>query len=247
MEIDPIYNELNQIRKTQIFDLISSFGIKEKTRGIALRSLLKNRLLAKIYLRYLHKTTTYEFDNFSTPESVINNDTKRIFGYWQHVKVAEEIGEPLSRLIKRTEINGIAIHIRRGDYLNSQHHIHGALSGDYYTKAIKELTEKYGKQMIMIFTDSPEVLLHEPWLQSINKNDIQISVTEDPWETLTEMASYSSIICSNSTFSWWAAFLGAQKGIILPSKWFRETLIPEELVLPNSVIVAASFISGSDL
>jgi hypothetical protein len=246
VELDPIYNDLNQIRKTQIIDLSTGFGIKEKTRGVGFRSLLRIKLLAKIYLRYLHRITTYEIDNFSTPELIVHNGTKRIFGYWQHAKVAEEIGTSLSRLIRQTEINGIAIHVRRGDYLNSQHYIHGALSGDYYTKAINLLTEKYGTQKIMIFTDSPEILLRESWLHSFNKNDVKFSVAVDPWETLTEMANYSFLICSNSTFSWWAAFLGNQKEVILPSKWFRETLLPTELVLPNSAIVEASFIDGSD-
>lgn len=43
---------------------------------------------------------------------------------------------------------------------------------------------------------------------------------KDELEDLTIMAHHPNLVCSNSSFSWWASMLGIEKNkIIVPNKW----------------------------
>lgn len=119
----------------------------------------------------------------------------------------------------------IALHVRMGDYASArQGAYHGQLSADYYQRALAHIRFLANDALIRVFSDGI------PSLQFI-KEAVGSSVfeivprvdDESPLTLLCNMASADAIICANSTFSWWAAFLGDRVGrpVIVPGNWNR--------------------------
>jgi hypothetical protein len=132
-----------------------------------------------------------------------------------------------------------AIHIRRGgvgpSIINAE--FHGFASLHYYKNAIA-LLEKLGENLpLVVFTDNIEkaneiisALPVKPKMV-ISPSDLQSQS-----ETLELMSSCHAFIGANSSYSWWAAFLGDQQGktTIFPRPWYRSSGMPEQdLLAPN--------------
>ncbi len=165
-----------------------------------------------------------------------NLDGWKVRGFFQDFRVAEEFIETFGKtaISLKNESNALsrksdyinqntvaAIHVRRGDYLN---HINsfGLLSSDYYTSALKTLSEKKEFTDIIIFTDSPEMvegLRNQLGIKSqvISPSDLSTS------ETMVLMSRCSGLVTSNSTFSFWAGILGQDVEVVVPEPWFKST------------------------
>jgi len=240
--VDSVYNDLNGVRTNEVKGLAKDLKINYVERSALLIKVMKKRPIRKIYIAMLRTKTIFESESFGTPIIPTSGKKNRIFGYWQTISLAGEIKNNLSQLIKDQSRDEVALHVRRGDYLSSQHQLHGALSGEYYLSALKKVREKHGSKRIVIFTDSPEIVKKEDWYRLLDKDKVRFSDSIRPWETIIEMAHFSSIVCSNSTFSWWAAFIGEKKTIIMPSNWLRGIPLPDALRLPDSHIIEGTFI-----
>lgn len=143
-------------------------------------------------------------------------------GYFQSLKYFEEYSEEFKDLL---DINyaisnienfgnlGVAAHIRRTDYL--QHHaIHYVCDTDYFRKSFCF----FPTETIDVYSDSINYVVNE---FEFSKNLRFITGCNDI-TTLAMLSQYDSIIASNSSFSWWASFLGKKKSkIIVPDKWFK--------------------------
>jgi len=111
--------------------------------------------------------------------------------------------------------NTVGIHVRRGDYLNNVL-FHYNLSNNYYKKAINEFD--IDSHIFIIFSDDIEYCKQQDVFQNIKyKYFIENSDTIQSFKLL---CLCDNIIMSNSTFSWWSAYLSKKKNIIVPSKWF---------------------------
>lgn len=138
-------------------------------------------------------------------------------GYFQSLKYFEDCkDEFISKLvlpyIKTSFItdNSVAFHIRRGDY-KKYPHIYNVCDTNYFNR----LFEEFKGCKINVFTDSVDDVLKE-----FEQHDFQLIVGNNELEDLTIMANHPMIVCSNSTFSWWASLLGVEKKkIIVPEKW----------------------------
>lgn len=113
--------------------------------------------------------------------------------------------------------NTVSVHIRKGDYKISAHSF---LPVQYYQKAIKYMNEKLDNpQYIFFSTDMgwvKEKLGYEPNYFYMD----QFGEFKD-FEELMIMSRCSNNIISNSTFSWWAAWLNqnADKTVLAPNGW----------------------------
>ena len=102
------------------------------------------------------------------------------------------------------------IHVRGGDYIGNQ--CHDVLTSKYWEHAISLLT----RDSIIVVTDDVD------YASKIFGNRYPItsnSVIQDLY-TITQA---ESIAMSNSTFSWWGAWLSDAKRIIAPEQWFGES------------------------
>ena len=142
------------------------------------------------------------------------------------IKLVSE-SERLRQLIALAKIDRpIIVHIRLGDYKNEPGI--GVLNSNYFKNALTRLESLTSGRKVWIFSDEP---------QSININEtipekFQVTLIEDPSlspaETLELMRHGSAYVISNSTFSWWAAFLSFSKEppTIMPTPWFKEPPSP---------------------
>lgn len=140
-------------------------------------------------------------------------------GYYQSAKYFNDYSEEIKSLFNLDSShdcshlvgdNTVGVHIRRGDYL-SVPSIHGILDADYYKRAIDLLDG----DNVVICTDDPD------WAYANFGGDCQISNFVEEIDDLNLLSQCKSIIISNSTFSWWGAYLGVEKdNVIAPNRWF---------------------------
>jgi hypothetical protein len=152
----------------------------------------------------------------------------------------ESTGWLFENINSANEIRPIMMHVRRGDYFKVQLEF-GILSEDFYLNALRILRNTGNTKPVWVFTDSPE-LLDKSFIAKFDFGSKIVIPPRDSTaaESLTLMQYGSANIISNSTYSWWPAFLSKSSSqIICPSKWFRnmETprfLIPEKWTQLNS-------------
>ena len=177
----------------------------------------------------------------------------RIRGYFQSYKyyqVLKDAGyglqfhsETFSDTYKDLEssvdfINDIAVHIRRGDYIEHSDSI-GLLSSAYFENAISAMGSS-GK--VVVFSDN--VVSKSFFSRDYEVIDTSGFLSESPFESLEFMSRFRNITLSNSTFSWWAAALGRQpKNVVAPSPWFLNLDQPEFLFPENWKSVKSNWVT----
>jgi hypothetical protein len=146
------------------------------------------------------------------------------------------------------EKNVLAIHVRRGDFLNEKK-THGCLESSWYYKAVSNQFERNPEiTKIKIFSNDTEWIVSN--LESIcPKTEIEIEVVpfdalQDPAESFMEFAHSKYRVCSNSTYSLLAAYIVSGDTVVpfpynrtgnfkaleesSPSSWVRIPSIWEE-------------------
>lgn len=121
----------------------------------------------------------------------------------------------------------LAIHHRLGDFTELGSSV-GILSSEFYKEAL-DLAGDSKMKKILVFSNDPEnsKSLFRNWgigdsrISWIGPEDLP-----DPAETLLLMSMANSIICSNSTFSYWAAKLSStdDTSIFYPKEFRRDNL-----------------------
>lgn len=118
--------------------------------------------------------------------------------------------------------NSVCISIRRGDFISNKEIVNDFFVCDrnYFEHAMEK-----AKQLI----DHPTFIFFSDDIDWVKKN-IPVDVPAyyesglDPiWEKMRLMYSCKHFIISNSTFSWWAQFLGSWKDkvVISPDRWWN--------------------------
>jgi hypothetical protein len=124
--------------------------------------------------------------------------------------------------IRRAE--AVGIHVRRGDYVNDAHTAgyHGAAPAEYYAAAVARLHALVAAPDFFVFSDDPA------WAERHMRVDEATVIVghndaEHDGEDLRLMSACRHHIIANSTFSWWAAWLGERPGqhVVAPRRWFR--------------------------
>jgi Glycosyl transferase family 11. len=131
-------------------------------------------------------------------------------------KYLKEAKNIINSLPKDTE--KVFIHIRRGDYVDltflGQKGI--VLPKSYYLNAVSELNKEVRNPFYIFVSDDPDYVRDcfeniEPKYISSNSVGVDLS--------LMSLCEYG--VCSNSTFSWWGAYLMKnRKKVIFPKYWF---------------------------
>ena len=108
-----------------------------------------------------------------------------------------------------------ALNVRRGDYL-TQPTRHPVVSVEYILEAYKHLPNH---DILLVMSDDPE------WcIQNIKLPNMVVSDNSKFWDAdgLWLLSLCDHFIISNSTFSWWGAWLSRtdNKVVIAPSTWF---------------------------
>lgn len=164
--------------------------------------------------------------------------SKFINGYFQRAWIAEKNSERICKELQNTlneykfnvsqiESNDNAIHVRRGDYLNSPEHW-GILSLEFYQQIISN------KELTNCFTD----MAKEEVTEDFNSNHIKVYTREQltDIETFYFLSQAKELVIANSSFSWWAGFLATSHGakVYAPFPWFKNYDSWNEEIYPSS-------------
>jgi len=150
-------------------------------------------------------------------------------GYWQSYKYFEQYREELIKIFKFNEpvkpkIENIstmtAIHVRRGDYVKYADKF-PPVTIEYINAAI-EYFNCFNQYKFVVFSDDLK------WCMDNIKSelsDINFYPQGNEIEDMNAMFQCQSFIISNSTFSWWPAWLSYKndvrpKKVVAPSIWY---------------------------
>lgn len=132
------------------------------------------------------------------------------------------------------EQSPIMVHIRRGDYAKPENSNFGMLAVEYYLDSLERLKNMgLGGYPIWIFSDELESVAKEFGERLGSAQFIRPAPGASAEETMLLMSKGVANIISNSTFSWWAAMLGAPRFVIFPETWFKGMADPKDLIPPN--------------
>jgi len=150
-------------------------------------------------------------------------------------KYSDEIKEMYGAGIGE-KIDKVSLHIRRGDYVNNSFYV-DLWQTDYYKKAIAMFPDD--TQFIVFCKDNQgweTDKADREWcrvnLKPLLGDRFELPPKENSeTEDLNLMANCKAHIMANSSFSWWASFLGGGR-TIAPKEWFtdkvsRVDLLPE--------------------
>jgi hypothetical protein len=130
----------------------------------------------------------------------------------------------------------LALHVRLGDYRNLVH-IYGGIDVDYFESATALVRKLAGPRDVWIFSDEPELALSLVKPVVPNAVIAPIAQSNSGLETLILMSECGGLVASNSSFSWWAAFLMTSRNepIIFPRPFFSsaEMQEPRDLLLKD--------------
>ncbi len=133
----------------------------------------------------------------------------------------------------------VALHIRRGDYVSNPlfSQLLGALPLSYYEKAIARIKEEVkGPLTIFVFSDDM------PWCKENLKTDVplvfmdQSKVENDAHAQLYLMRQCKAHIISNSSYSWWGAWLAQSNAVVAPKQWFANNERDGKDIIPGDWI-----------
>lgn len=183
------------------------------------------------------------FDGFGQSEKYFADMDKVIRSDLVIRPPTDTINQQISAMI--TSTNSVALHVR---WFESQH-VQAAsnISSSYYHEAIEKILSVTNQPHFFIFSDNADAtkLKLDGMLSGINKTYVTHNKSESmAYADMWLMSLCKNFVIANSTFGWWAAWLGEKKGIsnvIAPSvaisasenitAWGFDGLLPERWIL----------------
>jgi len=117
----------------------------------------------------------------------------------------------------RDNPNSVAVQIRRGNYKYLQH-MFTLLGEEYYSKAFCAIEDKISEPKYFVFSDEIE------WVQENFRlaRDVEFVKTSTVIENFELSRTCHHVICANSTYSWWTAYLvdNLHKVVVMPRRYY---------------------------
>lgn len=241
----------NHLKWQKIIDFFSQtyrkIGIRYlKIRGLSDASIFEK--MAKLGIYYCPDIFGYY------PLIHTNRKIKYVEGAFQAYKYIEKCPElkelmrvktapnlkNIEMLEKISESESVCLHIRRGDYsafANLQ-----VCTEEYYKSAISKMKKMVPNAVFYIFSNTHDDL---EWIKNNynfgeDYNTVYVDFSNPDYEELRLMYTCKHFIISNSTFSWWAQFLGKyeDKIVMAPEIWYNGRFNSENIYMPNWIRVS---------
>lgn len=218
---------------------------KYKKYNYIKRDSIKNKIIFNLAKHGLWKYKFYEElvqHDFDKPLNIKGNyyirawfEDERYFKQIQNILFKELTPKKKIRISKKLHQaleykESVSLHVRRGDFVK----IKNVLSVTYYKKAIDLIRSKNENPLFIIFSDDLDWVKRNLYLE---QNCIYVNEdgTLEDYEELFLMSRCKSNIISNSTFSWWGAWLNRnpEKIVVAPKKpWLSKqgNIIPDDWI-----------------
>lgn len=188
--------------------------------------------------------------NFAFDPTILNIGPDALLeGYWQSPKYFSEIEATIrsdftfatapcqanaALLVDLSNKSSVCIHIRRGDYISNSraNMVHGTCSTDYYVAAAELISKSVESPIFYVFSDDPD------WVRKNFSIGVQFRCVDHngvlAHEDLRLMSACSHFVIANSSFSWWAAWLGRSpnKIVTAPKKWGQAVRLNTQTRVP---------------
>jgi hypothetical protein len=159
-----------------------------------------------------------------------------VVGYWQGERWFADAAARVRTLFHKTPPDAgslpaadperplVAIHVRRGDYVSdpTARAMHLVCDEHWYRAAWAEIRRTHPLARGLVFSDDPG------WARDhlALPGDVHYGAGSPgmpAWVDLARMARCQHFVISNSSYSWWAAWLGTDpaKRVVAPREWFR--------------------------
>ena len=226
-----------QLTIPYIFKIPMSFNYKSKFKFF-----LEEKLSNYTFNFYNKLSNNYIFTDKDallklSKKSTLKNKNIILSDYFQfdYVIRKSEITSIKSKLTPEVKNNNIGIHIRLGDYLNSQSKdIYNHINPHFILKAYNILLKNGAnpKSKIIIYSDSPK-LAEQMAKNALPHKNIFLSQNNTDVEDFRGLASHKYSILSNSSFSLLSWYFGKPDFSVIPSNWFKnlqtnKNLLPRE-------------------
>jgi hypothetical protein len=175
-----------------------------------------------------------------------------LWGRWQNGKYFKDSEEDVRRAFTfRAPLEGeakkiaaqidaaassVSLHVRRGDYaaFKNVEKLHGKTDVPYYARAAAYVASRVKDPRFFVFSDDI------PWCKENLKLDLPVTFVEGsaagPHDAFhfELMARCKHNIITNSTYSWWAAWLNRNpaKVIVAPQRWYLDPKMDEADMIP---------------
>lgn len=133
--------------------------------------------------------------------------------------------------------NSVSLHVRRGDYaaFKSVEELHGKTDLSYYTRAAAHTASRVKNPRFFVFSDDVA------WCRANLSLDFPMTFVDQdvagPHDSfhLELMSLCKHNIITNSTFSWWGAWLNKnpQKIVIAPARWYADAAHLDDDIIPR--------------
>jgi len=173
----------------------------------------------------------------------------RLVGYFQSWKYFQSIAPKYRSHLEKflqlrdsgksatDQLPSVAVHVRRGDFTHRRHQeAHPLLPKEYFENALLNLHAQIGDYTPVVYSDEPEFALD--LIQRLKFGEHATLATEASGSVgvLGSMSEHTGLIMSNSTLSWWAAWLMGfdANRVVIPRVWSNDStfiwsdLIPTE-------------------
>lgn len=231
----------------------------EVVRSYEPQSKLQNKFLSLVKPKSLDRLAVFRETGFNYDASInLVSPGTLLTGYFQSFRYFSEVAEDLIRIFEYTiptmapttsttsttkSPKNISMHVRRGDYLDEKTRtFHGLATNNYFNRSLDLLASSLENGKVNIYSDSPEHIQ----LSDYNTN-FDLSLVDDSdlgtLETIKAMSRADAFIMSNSSFSWWGAWLMRVRGgkglVIAPRPWFAAGASAHDLLMPDWITLDA--------
>jgi hypothetical protein len=232
----------------------AAFDIEWSQKFKSPNRILFERIIHKFFKKYTitrklmrqFRSITYGFDSqletLGAPVQIWGN-----YQSWRYPSALAGAGIEISFRVKNPTpwyldlsqkakvVRPIAIHMRRGDYVNYASDL-GLLSDEYYLGALNHLLKKdeFKNNEIWIFSDSlgPANVLKAKVQLHLETSSLPfvgggVKVISPPLdstsaENLLLLSNAAAIITSNSSWSWWAGWIaGGKTHVLVPEPYYK--------------------------
>lgn len=181
--------------------------------------------------------TYYEYDNYERieiPRDGLHYDIRgyrQAYAYFEDAadsirKIFTPKAEILDQIRKNLPSQYIAIHIRRGDYIKTIHQVpllreFKQCQLAYYQAGIRHLRAINPELPVIVCTDSPKWVA--PLLPELDPHAIlapTVATIAPKFSDFCTLYLATGVVISNSTYSWWAAYLRNQRPVVCPTPWW---------------------------
>lgn len=230
---DAINYDIHPFRLNEYF-CVGSFDCRNKPLE---KMLIRTKLASILPNYYIEKSLLFDPELYSSPKKNLN-----LFGYFQSPRYFEKDKACLSKIFqprkplsdyqvnmkrKIETTNAICLHVRRGDYISNKNanKVHGTCDLSYFYRAFDVLSsENKLSSDTELFVFSDDIEWCEKSIDFPYKTNFIQDDKERPEIDMHLMSFCNHHIISNSTFSWWGAWLCTQvdQVVIAPKVWFRD-------------------------